>query len=124
MHWRAWPRPPVVFPPNEKAGERFFGFFTGLPELERVKPPYVAAYGREGGKSGLPGRTSAGVIPDGSSSVARSFIIFSRQQRPEANRSKTGWRVLSFALCWNPDGLSDSLFVYLSSRLVRLDPNE
>lgn len=63
-------KPPAVFLPNEKAGERFFGFFTahirnrhtrrayyraacrfsdwcedrGLPDLGAVKPPYVAAY--------------------------------------------------------------------------------
>jgi site-specific recombinase XerD len=63
-------KPPAVFLPDEKAAERFFGFFTanirnrntrrayykaacrfsdwcegkGLLELERVKPPHVAAY--------------------------------------------------------------------------------
>jgi integrase/recombinase XerD len=63
-------RPPAVFLPNEKAGERFFGFLTahirsrntrrayykaacrfadwyevrGLPGLADVKPPHVAAY--------------------------------------------------------------------------------
>jgi site-specific recombinase XerD len=64
-------KPPAVFLPGEKAAERFFGFFTanirnrntrrayykaacrfsdwcegkkGLLELERVKPPHVAAY--------------------------------------------------------------------------------
>lgn len=63
-------KPPAVFLPNERAGERFFGFFTahirnrntrrayykaacrfsdwcegrGLLELSQVKPPHVAAY--------------------------------------------------------------------------------
>jgi site-specific recombinase XerD len=63
-------KPPAVFLPDEKAAERFFGFFTanirnrntrrayykaacrfsdwcegkGLSGLERVKPPHVAAY--------------------------------------------------------------------------------
>jgi site-specific recombinase XerD len=63
-------RPPAVFLPDEKAAERFFGFFTanirnkntrrayykaacrfsdwcegkGLPDLARVKAPHVAAY--------------------------------------------------------------------------------
>ena len=63
-------KPPAVFPPNEKAGERFFAFFTanirnkntrrayykaagrfsdwcegiGLLDLADVKPPHVAAY--------------------------------------------------------------------------------
>ena len=63
-------KPPAVFLPNEKAAERFFGFFTanirnkntrrayykaacrfsewcegrGLLDLAQVKPPHVAAY--------------------------------------------------------------------------------
>ena len=63
-------KPPAVFLPSEKAGERFFGFFTahirnkntqrayyktacrfsdwcqgrGLLDLAQVKPPHVAAY--------------------------------------------------------------------------------
>ena len=64
------PKPPAIFLPDEKTGERFFGFFTahirnrntrrayykaacrfsdwceyrGLHELSGVKPPHVAAY--------------------------------------------------------------------------------